>query len=108
MPKLRNVIAGFAISTAVAGGAVGLSTATTTTAASAATIQSGWGDDWSSGWGNWSSCHRSSCHKKSWHKRSWHRSWGCHRNRCHERSRHHGDINTFIVKARGMSDIDFD
>ncbi|MCT9932567.1 hypothetical protein N5079_20410 [Planotetraspora sp. A-T 1434] len=99
MPKLRDVIAGLAISTAVAGGAVGLSTATTATAASAATIHSDWGD-WG-GWGDWANW--GSCHRNRWHKFS--------HTRFHHRHRHHGDVNKVVIvkaNARGMSDIDFD
>ncbi len=74
MPKFKNVLAAFAISTVLTGGAVGLGAATTVTSASATTVQSGWG------WGNHCGCHRWR-HNRCNNGCGCHKRWGCHK-RC--------------------------
>ncbi|SDI76411.1 hypothetical protein SAMN05421869_10746 [Nonomuraea jiangxiensis] len=76
MPKLKSVIAGLAISTAMAGGVVGLGAATTATSASAAQISTGTSVLTGGG------CHRRRC---GWGGGG----WGGHR-------RHHNRIHIHI------------
>ncbi|MFF5206166.1 hypothetical protein [Streptosporangium sp. NPDC000396] len=61
MPKFKSVLAGLAISTALAGGIVGLGAATTTTAANASVAQTA-----AVGFQTWGGC---GCHRRC--------GWGC-------------------------------
>ncbi|QYC44828.1 hypothetical protein Nocox_36370 [Nonomuraea coxensis DSM 45129] len=96
MPKLRSVIAGLAISTAMTGGAVVASAATSAANASAATqagvgtnVTVGWGCGRRCGWGGWGGWRRHhkqrvrvNVHNDNFNRNFFHR-------RDHEFRRHH-------------------
>jgi len=86
MPTYRNVIAGLAISTALAGGIVGLSTITTATAASATTIHTSLS---SCGHGDWG-------HKR----RACGNRWGGHHNRFRSEQRFRQTVKKFATAVR--------
>ncbi|MEW9534128.1 hypothetical protein [Microbispora sp. NPDC049125] len=88
MPTYRNVIAGLAISTALAGGVVGLSTVTSATAASATTIHTSISSCDPGGWG-----HRRACRTR----------WGGHHNRFRSEQRFRQTVKKFATAVRNCN-----
>ncbi|WP_433219199.1 hypothetical protein [Microtetraspora malaysiensis] len=90
MPKLKSVIAGLAISTAMTGGAVALGAATTTTPASAGVVQVGCGGGCGGGWGGggWGGRGRNRNHNRNWNR---------NHNRQHQTNRQNQNQRQFVI-----------
>ncbi|MCC5579868.1 hypothetical protein IMZ11_30020 [Microtetraspora sp. AC03309] len=104
MPKLKSVIAGLAISTAMTGGAVALGAATTTTAANAGVIQVGCGGGCGGGWGGCGGWGRGGRN----HNRNFNRNHNRQHQRNHQNQRQQQRQNVInnirIDRGRGFDD----
>ncbi|WP_043630578.1 hypothetical protein [Nonomuraea candida] len=90
MPKLKSVIAGLAISTAVTGGLVSAGAATSAANATTTQVTTGTSilgnDGWGWGWGHRRHHHRNRCGKGHHNHGGWGWGWG------HRRHHHRGTV----------------